>query len=224
MAIVKLSSEIESVHGRYGGVYFKKDPSGQHIQAMPKIVDYPRVGVQGLNRDGYSTMAALWHLVLIAGFHLAWSLFGAAHLFTTKSGEKKRLSGYSWYVHYWLLFPEEERLPYWKPPHAPGALPALITTWQGRQTYRLPEEQWPPECSAGYYWEGLPWNGKPSYKEDNFRFFIWWTGTKWCVSPGLGFEDEQHTYYSKGAEKIGWYKNPVTNQHCHVYAGRRPGL
>lgn len=225
MVQVKLSNEIRELRGKFGGVYFKTGRPGQHIQAMPRNIRYMRIGAQGRYRDAYSAAGAFWALALIAFFGTLWAAYALANLFTDRNGESKRISGYNWYVHYALTFPERDEFhPFWKPPHAPGDLPNYVTVYRGRWMYEHTPPELPDDCPGGYYWESpIPWNGKPAYRTDDYNWHIWWTGTVWALSPAPGFEPADKTFYSSSGEITGWYDNPVTHKTAHVYNGKRPG-
>lgn len=224
MVQVKLSNEILSIRGRFGGVYFKTG-SSQHIQAMPRNVNYTRVGPQGLYRDAFSTAAFFWFLALLAYYAADWAVYGASWLFSRPGQEPKRISGYCWFIHYALTFPERDEFhPFWQPPHAPGDLPNHVVTYQGKWTYYNSPPAWPADCCSGYYWESpIPWNSRTAYRTDDMNWHIWWTGTVWAISPSPGFEPADKTFYSPGPDINAWYKNPVTGKVCHVYNGKRPG-
>lgn len=233
MALIKTSNEIETIRGRFGGVYFKTGPDGKHVQAMPRTVRYTRSAAQkggygaglefsSFGIDGFSSLASLWMLALLAFFSAAWAAYALVFYFTTKTGERKRITGYNWYIHYGLAFPECERPAFWKPPHSPGDLPDLITVYKGRWTYEHPPTEWPADCCSGYFWEGIEWNGKPSYKTDDVKWLIWWNGIKWVLSPGLGYEPAGLTFYEMTGAMKGYYWNPVTKKYAHVYAGKPP--
>lgn len=224
MVQVKLNRSIVSIHGRHGGNYFKRGVDGTHLQAMPRNVYNVRAGPQMAGVSNYSGMAAIWHLALLTFFWAAWHAFALVNLFTDDDGRSKKITGYNWYIHYWILFPEEERLPFWQPPRKRGDLPSYIVTWQGLTMYRKTPDVWPAHCSAGYYYPGLEWNGAPSYRTDDMHWFLWWTGVSWCLSLGLDFEDPATTYYSDGIEINDWYRNAANNSWAHVYVGCRPGL
>jgi len=223
MVQVKLSNRIVSIRGRYGGVYFKKDGGTQHIQAMPRIVNYPRVGPQGRYRDAYSAAGAFWALALIAAAGVLWFAFAAAYWFSKPGKEKKKISGYNWYIHYALTFPERDEFhPFWKPPHAPGDLPNYVVTYRGKWQYHRETKDWPADACGGYYWESpVPWNGKPAYRTDDYNWHIWWTGTVWAISPAPGFEPPDKTFYSPTPDETDWYTNPITHLSAHVYNGKR---
>ncbi|GAH79591.1 unnamed protein product, partial [marine sediment metagenome] len=141
-----------------------------------------------------------------------------------REGRSKRLHGYNWYIHYALTFPERDEFhPFWKPPHSPGDLPNFVATYQGKWTYYNDPTVWPFDCCSGYYWESIPWNGKPAYRTDDMNWHIWWTGTVWSISPSPGFEPPDKTFYSPGPDITAWYKSPTTSKRVHVYNGRRPG-
>lgn len=221
MVQVKLSSEILEIRGQSGGVYFKTGRPGQHIQAMPRHVNYSRIGTQGRFRDAYSAAGAFWALALIAAFGTTWAAYALANLFIDRNGESKRITGYNWYIHYALTFPEAEALPFWKPPHAMGVRPDYFAVVKGRWMYHLEEPDWPDYCCGGYYWYDGEWNGKPEYKTDDRVWWIWWKDPHWVISWGLDIELPDTTYYSVGDNINDYYYNPVQKTYAIVYIGTR---
>lgn len=230
MVLAKLSNEIVSMRGRFGGVYFKTGPDGQHIQAMPRNVNYTRslsqqghgnffdeVGASGIK--GYSGSVGLWLAAFVAAFASLWAIFATMYYFHEKGKDPKKISGYNWYIHYALMFPEAERPPFWKPPHAPGKLPEYIVAYRGPWMYQhTPTEQ--PDYSPGeYYWEGVEFNGRPSYHTDDGRWYLWWRGDVWVLSLGFDYEDPPTTFYSTGTSRRGRYRNDFHNTWAHVYWG-----
>lgn len=235
MALAKTSNEIISIRGRFGGVYFKKSPDGQHVQAMPRVWNYTRspaqigeadvakgLGVSGIR--GMSYASGLWHMALLAFFSAAWAAYALVYLFSRPGKEPKRITGWNWYIYYALTFPETQRPPFWKPPHGPQDLPHYIVTYQGLKTYTEAPPDWTADNPSDYYWPGLDWHGQPSYRNDEITWFIWWKAPTWIVSPGLDFEPAGETFYRTDLEnhgKIsGYYRNPVTKKTCHVYIGK----
>lgn len=222
---------IVEIRGRFGGVYFKHSPDGQHIQAMPRVWNYQRTPAQqggwgpgasflSTGIEGFSGAAGLWGLPLLLFCAAMWFYFAGKHQFVEPGMEPKRITGYNWYMHYALAFPECERAPFWKPPHSPGELPNFMATYKGLWTYHHAPPDWPDDCCSDYYWQGVPWNGKPTYHNDNFTWFLWWKPPLWVLSTGVDYEDPPFTYYSPDSEIVGSYKNPETGKCSNVYFGR----
>jgi len=233
MALIKTSSDIVTIRGRFGGVYFKTGPDGKHVQAMPRVWNYTRSPAQkggwgpgspfmSAGIDGWSGAAGLWLMALLAFFAAAWFAYALAHWFTTRYGEKKHITGYNWYMYYGLRFPECERPPFWKPPHSPGELPDFMVTYQGTWMYERSPPEWPGDCPAGYYWEGTPAHGKPTYHADDFEWFLWWLPGLWVLSPGVDYQPAERTFYSSGENIIDYYRNWHTGKWSHVYLGKPP--
>lgn len=221
MALVKLSGDIVEVHGQLGGVYFKRGTDGQHVQAMPRTVRYQRSVPQMMGVNAWTGMSALWMMALVFSYMAGWALFALLHDFISDDGESKKLTGYNWYMHYAMMFPEADTLPFWQPPHRPGDLPHYISTCGGQWMYAHAKDDWPNWMAGGMYWPGMDYNGAPSFRTDDYEWFIWWKDPVWAVSKSLGWEPPNTTYYSPDGEIEGWYKNPVTNRFTHVYGGRR---
>lgn len=221
MALVKLGGQIVSIRGRLGGVYFKSGPDGTHIQAMPRHVNRPHSMLAMAGIKAWTGMSALWSMALLLSYMAAWSIFALLHDYTSEDGEEKKLTAYNWYMHYAMMFPEAYTMPFWKPPHAPGDLPHYVTTGRGQWMFEHAETDWPADLAGGFYWPGMDYNGAPSFRTDDYEWFIWWKDPVWVVSKSLGWEPAGTTFYSPDGEIEGWYKNPVTNRLTHVYGGRR---
>jgi len=204
-----------------GGVYFRKDAGGQHIQARPRHVNYAHTVPQSPGIGGFSSASAIWLMACLAWFGASWVAYALIFYFTTNRGERKQITGYNWFIHYALMFPEADRPAFWKPPHSPGELPDYIAMYQDRWTYHNSPDTWPADVCSDYYWEGIEYNGKDTYHNDTFTWFLWWTGDRWALSPGVDYEPEEFTFYSDGAEIKDYYRNPHTKKWVHVYMGKR---
>lgn len=233
MALVKLSHSITSIKGRQGGIYWKRDPNGQHIQAMPRVWNYTRSpaqigrasffeGLPGFGIAGYSGAATMWLAALCAFFAAAWAIFAVGYYFYRIGKEPKKISGYNWYMHYALAFPDAGRPPLWKPPYSPNNIPDHIVTYRGRWQYDHAPPGWPAESPGGYYRKGIEWNGEPSYHTEDYGKFLWWRGDKWILSDGIGEDGPPNTFVELLDEKIGWYHNPTSGTNARVDWGFRP--
>lgn len=220
MAQVKLSNQIVTIRGRCGGNYFKTGDS-QHIQAMPRVTRYTRTPAQTGNISMFSTMAVFWMLLGLAFWWSAWAAYALIYTISTRRRPSPhKITGYNWFIHYAMMFPEEERPPFWKPPHAPGDLPEYIITSGGRFEYYHEQPDWPLDRPADYFWDWMPVNMKPCYKDDFSKWFLWWNDPTWVVSRDAGFLTPGFTYYGQQPEIKGWYKNPDNKKRCHVYPGK----
>lgn len=230
MALLKLDNNILLIRGRFGGVYFKKDRYGQHVQAWPRVISYTRseaqIGAFGhfspfesSGISGYSGAADLWVLALIAFFGATWAAYAMYNLFTTNTGEKKRISGYNWYIYYALAFPEEERPPFWKPPHSPGELPQCIVLLKGREAYKTGPPGREDYDPTEYYWFDGWYGDYPTFTSDDKEHYLWFNGSNWVLSKAVGNQDPNYAFISDGSEIFDYYRNSVHNKWSHVYQG-----
>lgn len=232
MALVKLTGDIESIKGRFGGVYFKRGPEGQHVQAMPRTVKYVRspaqqgqfgegspFGMSGIK--GFSGAAEIWLLALCAFFAASWWAYAWTWYFFKPGHEPKKISGYMWYIHYALLFPEEERPPFWMAPHSPYDLPDFMVTYEGMWTYRRDPTDWAVDVNSEYYYEAGVHGGKSYFRSSNGDWFIWWSPPNWIISKGIGDLAGFTTFFKVGDPIDGRYENPVTGKFSIAYIGHR---
>lgn len=219
MSLIKLSSEILDIKGRFGGVYYARDKSGLHIRARPRFHAYPHTKPQSPGIGGFSVASAFWHLLLLSLYGAAWATFALIHLFRGKDGREKHITGFNWYIYYALIFPEAESFPLWAPPHTPTRLPEYVATYDGTWQYHHLPEQWPVWCPGGYYWQMGIYNGKDYYRTDDWIWFLWWKDPQWVLSRALGGEDPFTTYYYTGVAASGWYYNAAHDRWTHVYLG-----
>ncbi len=221
MAQVKLSNQIVSIRGRYGGVYFKKDGGTQHIQAMPRTVNYTRSPLQTHSICGYSAIAGIWSLILIAVTYVAvWFLFALLYLFRKKDKKPKKISGYNWYIHYGLTRPEDDAPPFWKPPRSPTDLPAYYAVVEDMKQYRIAEHLWPLYFCGGYYYREKNYNSRPWFKDSDRGWYLWWKDPQYVISKFLGTEDPPTTYYSVGSKINDTYINPFQGISARVWIGQ----
>lgn len=161
-------------------------------------------------------------MALLGFYGALWLEYAITYYFMTEDQRKKKITGYNWFIYYALAFPEAQRPPFWKPPHSPGDLPDYICTYQGTWTYEHSPPEWPAWSPAGYYWYRGDFNGEPSYRTDNYNYYLWWRGDVWVLSKVLGMEEPTTTFYSPTSEIRARYLNPVKNKRAHVYFGKPP--
>lgn len=219
MALIKTNSSIVSVRGRFGGVYFKTGKDGIHIQSMPRTVNYMRMGVQGLRRDRFSAMAWLWMLALLGAMGGLWLVFGLVNVFTDKKGQQKKMSGFLWYMYYSMMFAEAEQLPFWKPPHAVGDEPAFYVGLGTPWMYEHIPAEWPDYHPLDYFWEGTFYNEHKTYNTDNLKWFLWWDGTGWTITTGVGYKEPPYVWDSVEGTIYGYYYNSVKKTKVKCYIG-----
>ena len=100
MALVKFGNGVESMRGQFGGVYFTSDSSGHHIQSMPRNVRYAREGQQQQNINNFTSLGLIWAGVVAIGLWVLWVAYAAVHWWITKRGDKVKLTGWNWFVHW----------------------------------------------------------------------------------------------------------------------------
>lgn len=222
MAVVKTDGTLRALRGRCGGVYFKTQRGKILIQAMPRHVKYAHPPAQSVGIGAYTDMSAIWMMALLGAFWAAWQLFALVHLFTDKRGEKKNITGYNWFLHFNMLFPEEIRPPMWKPPNAPYALPDFICTYQQRWIYEHTPGTWPVYCPADYYYEFMMGPEKMTYSNATHTWFLWWDAPRWILSIDVGVTPAETTFYGTGPNPVGLYHNPFQNKYANMYLGHPP--
>mgnify|MGYP001150590508 CR=1 FL=1 len=219
MAQVKLSNQIVSLRGRYGGVYFKAGRPGQHIQAMPRHVNYVRMGSQGAYVRGYSILAGIWGLILVADYSLIWVAFAIPRFLRQQHKEPKKITGYFWDIVFSVTRPETDAPPFWKPPLGPDHLPDFYCVVEGMQQYRIKDSLWPLYYPGGYYYVYNKTHGRWNFKEHDRGWFIWWNGTVWVMTKQLGWEDPPNVFYSVGDKVNDTYINPDRHITARVWIG-----
>lgn len=93
MAIAKLGPQIIEIRGKFGGVYFKKNPASQHVQAMPRHVHSGRYG-RGSKGISCFTAVSNEYKMLPPPSIIAWIAFAAA----MKAAGYKPLNGRQWFI------------------------------------------------------------------------------------------------------------------------------
>lgn len=187
MALVKTDNTILELRGRFGGVYFKKDSAGQHIQAMPRTVRYTRTGIQGKGVAGFSMIAGLWALALVLAFIPAWIMFAFVFTWLTASGVYITLTCWNWFVHYNQYRALMDYNPYWAPPRSPTDLPDRVCMTEHTLPFTTPPPFGPYDCTAYYQYAGI-YNDKGFWESYDKNWYIWYKDEHYYISPLLGVE------------------------------------
>jgi len=171
--------------------------------------------------------ALLWGAILIASYSAAWSAFALAWYFITKAGEKKKITGYNWFVHYFLIRDPLLDGHLWRPLPEPFGYPNFVVTYNGLWIYQRHPATWPAECPADYY-NIIPdtwYQGKQVYRGDVRGWYLWWSLYEWILSPQIGVKTPCHHYLGKKWRvKIrGRYTSPCTGSYADVFFGA-PGI
>jgi hypothetical protein len=215
MAIAKTDNTIESIRGRCGGVYFKKDSAGQHIQAMPRRVrkfsmESPVIwpsspgGSRAAYIKSFTYVAGQWLgiAILYIPLLILWQMFAKKEDY--KKGKKKprKLNNRQWFVHY-NVWRNAAGLPiYITPPRSSVTLPAYVA----RGSYLNSHEK----SNMNFYEKdglihGRPWYGKDTNKYDTHPYTLWSDGSDYYISPAPSLSGEWLWWKKTGLDPVGIY-------------------
>jgi len=137
MALIKLSKNIESIHGQFGGVYFIKNSSGQHIQAMPRQIYNTFGGTapphqvthsfsRGSGINSFTALIAAYLAMSLLVYFPLWALRALGWISEEGKSKGKPLPVINWWIKF-NMSRELEGLPiYTDPPIDPGRLPVYV--------------------------------------------------------------------------------------------------
>ena len=218
MALIKLSSMIIEIRGRFGGVYFKKDNTGQHVQAMPRSVrkasmEGPviRPHSPGGSRSAYTKswtyVASMWGILILTVYLPLWIAKTLGWRHEDKKGNNVKLTPWGWFTHFNILRSAKGLPIYWRPPRSPKHLPDMTIVgdnWMVYYSTGLPSRQ---HDTIGLYKAsgGGTFNGKPYYIADVYSKGLWWDNTQWVVSGNMGTHMDPY-WYKTGTDPIGVYQ------------------
>lgn len=187
MAIVKTSNDIESIRGRFGGVYFKKDNAGQHIQAMPRSIRKVSMtspvippespgGSRAAGINGFTAASIIGVLIMATIYLIMWTAYAISKWYITKRNEKKRLDARKWFLHFNIMRCAKNLPPYTMPPIEPNQLPEFVITGDhfGRFTQNMYEQ---PTLIGG-----KPWYKRQRDPFDSDQYSLWYHEGTWYIS------------------------------------------
>lgn len=205
MALAKTANGITSIHGSCGGVYFKKDSSGQHIQAMPRSIrkismESPVIapsspGSRAAWIAATSDAAWAWLIVAALGFLPYWKDFMDAYLYEGNTGlGQKRISHYNWFMHFNISRKARRKIPWIRPPKSPSELPDAVST-----------SEYPDMEYTNFYVRGT-YNGKTLYESQNGQWFCWWLDPSWIISIAPGNSSTPPYWFRLFSDEHGDYE------------------
>lgn len=204
MALIKTAPIIVSIHGKFGGVYFKKDNSGQHVQSFPRSIRKLSMkkstlitgfsDIRAGNISSFSTAAAWW-VMLIAGaiFYVLYKAFSLEWEYQLREGGTIILPPYQWFMHFNATRPRRKLPPMAIPPKTPLDIPAAETT-----------TDFPPLSYQNFYDIGV-WNGKKLYQSQDQKWHCWWLDPSWIISETPGESEEPPYWYRIDESPFGDY-------------------
>jgi hypothetical protein len=204
MAICKTDNSIKSIRGRFGGVYFKKDNAGQHIQVMPRSIrkaslESPMIAPESpeLNRaamrDAFSGAAWWWMLVIALAAITGWVLFAGEFTYGLDEDRQKKISGYNWFMHFNVIRNAKGKPPRIHPPNSPSDLPVAEAT-----------SGYNPLNYSNFYDAGM-YNGKKLYKSQDGKWYTWWLDPSWVISNQPGQAEEPPYWFRLDESEFGDY-------------------
>lgn len=210
MAICKTDGSIESIRGRFGGVYFKKDASGQHIQAMPRHVYNTFGGTmppilhhsatsRWVNIFAFTKASRAFFYLAAAGAISGFGEIAEFWLWPTKSGMRKRLAAYHWWMHYNTIRYAKGLPPYTIPPKSLKDYPSFVITGKewGQNTLNMYKSDIKHAGYPFYRMQVNPWWWQ--------EWFLFREGDTNYISNNLGHEPGQDYWTKPDGEETGIY-------------------
>jgi len=210
MAIVKTDNTILEIRGRFGGVYFKKDNAGQHVQAMPRSVrkasmEGPptRPGSIVVTRAGGIsgfTAASIIAVIIMATILLSlWVAYAISKWFMTKRNEKKRLDARKWILHFNIMREAKSLPSYTTPPIEPKKLPELVIT--GPHFDKWTQNMYMQPETIG----GKPWYKRQYTQIDTEQYSLWYHEGFWYISVFPEWPPAIQYWWLESEDPIGIY-------------------
>jgi hypothetical protein len=206
MALLKTAPFITSISGRMGGVYYKKDGSGQHVQSMPRHVyttfggqhygNEPLVkGSRAIYINSWTRVASAYAVLMLLDALILFSDWarGQKGIYGKNKQHKRNLR--QWFMHYNVSRFARGLPPYTLPPRSPEDLPVWTAT--GFATY---VHTW------NFYEANILYNGKPYfYSWAGPDSVIQWNGENWEIYANLNPNLPNYHWTKEGLGVEGLY-------------------
>lgn len=210
MALAKTDDTILELRGRFGGVYFKKDAAGQHIQAMPRSVRKASMrspvtppespgGSRAAGIGGFTAASIIAVLIMAAVLLTLWVAYAVSKWYMTKRNEKKRLEARKWILHFNIMR-EAKNLPsYTTPPIEPTDLPEFVIAGPHFEKWTQNMYMQPNEIG------GKPWYKRPYTEVDPDHFSLWYHEGTWYISMWPEWPPSIQYWWLESENPIGKY-------------------
>jgi hypothetical protein len=210
MALAKTDNSIESIRGRYGGIYYKKDNAGQHVQAMPRHVYNTFGGTLSAPVGGTKTQriinilaftkaarawASLVGTLVVAGFGNIAELW----LSPKKNSLYKKLNAYQWWLLFNVMRIAKDLPPYTLPPRKLLDPPDHVITgthW-GKNTINM--------YRSGLYHEGYIFSRMQENPWQWDECYLFHHGDSWYISPVMTVIPQPPYWRKVGEDQEGIY-------------------
>lgn len=93
MALTRLAHGLHDINGKRGGNIYRRDGSGTHASAYPRLVNRPPTAEQADQRKYFSECVIAWTGLAETEFPMLWQIYSSMHPVTNKKGETKILTG-----------------------------------------------------------------------------------------------------------------------------------
>jgi len=117
MAMVKLSGQIVDIEGKSGGVVWRSDSCGAHVQKLPVQWHREPTPKQLKVRKCWRLMWRFWRESIDDVTLQLWSEYGKTHSRHNKKGELIKWSGWFWFAHFNMPRCLKEEEPLYAPPN-----------------------------------------------------------------------------------------------------------
>lgn len=93
MALTRLAHGLHDINGKRSGNIYRRDTSGTHASAFPRLVNRQPTADQTAQRVYFSRANTAWTGLAGTQYHLLWQIYSSMHPVTNKKGETKILTG-----------------------------------------------------------------------------------------------------------------------------------
>jgi hypothetical protein len=204
MALLKTSGEILSLRGQYGGMYFKNDNIGLHLQSMPRSIRKASMehgtsipsgsdGWRGFMAGSFSSCAWEWWLMVAAGVVLLWVAFGDEWILQYGAEQGRTLNDFQWHMHFNVPRKAKQWPLWWRPPKSPKDLPDAVTTTE----YTALDHR-------NFYEDGQ-YNNKTLFRSMDGLWYCWWLDPSWIISNSPGQSEIPPYWYRFDLSAFGEY-------------------